>query len=104
MIEFLPSFGGIGIGINIDAKVSKTSLRILTKQGLKFKMSTKVMGVETPADGSIKVNVESFKIPGKKEVLDCDILLVCIGRRTYMQNLGLKGVWHGVSKGVIRWP
>jgi len=50
MVEFLPAVGGAGI----DAEVSKTIQRILTKQGLKFKMATKVITAENNADGSIK--------------------------------------------------
>jgi len=88
MVEFLPAVGGAGI----DAEVSKTIQRILTKQGLKFKMATKVLSAENNADGSIKVNVESVKNPDKKESLDCDVLLVCVGRRPYTDKLGLDSV------------
>jgi len=38
VIEFLNHVGGVGI----DAEVSKTFQRTLQKQGLKFKMGTKV--------------------------------------------------------------
>ena len=61
MVEFLPAVGGAGI----DAEVSKTIQRILTKQGLKFKMATKVMSAENSADGTIKVNVESVSQTGR---------------------------------------
>jgi len=87
MIEFLPSVGGVGI----DAEVSKTIQRILTKQGLKFKMATKVVSAEKNEDGSIKVNVESVKNQ-KQEALECDVLLVCVGRRPYTDKLGLESV------------
>lgn len=40
VVEFLGSIGGAGI----DAEVSKTFQRVLTKQGLKFKLNTKVIG------------------------------------------------------------
>jgi len=90
MVEFLPAVGGMGI----DGEVSKTSQRILTKQGLKFKMSTKVVSADTSSD-VIKVNVESVKNPDKKETLECNVLLVCVGRRPYTENLGLESV--GVS-------
>lgn len=88
MVEFLPAVGGVGI----DAEASKTIQRILTKQGLKFKMGTKVMAAENSPDGSIKVAVESVKNPDKKESLECDVLLVCVGRRPYTDKLGLETV------------
>ena len=61
MVEFLPAVGGAGI----DSEVSKTIQRILTKQGLKFKMATKVITAENNADGSIKVNTESVRWEGE---------------------------------------
>jgi pyruvate/2-oxoglutarate dehydrogenase complex dihydrolipoamide dehydrogenase (E3) component len=41
-------------------EVSKAFQRILTKQGLKFKLDTKVIGAEK-SDGGIRVNVEEAK-------------------------------------------
>ena len=61
-VEFLNSIGGVGI----DAEVAKTFQRILQKQGMKFKLGTKVTGATR--DGSkIKVSVEDAKDPSKKE-------------------------------------
>lgn len=84
-VEFLPSIGGVGI----DGEVSKTFQRILTKQGLKFHLGHKVTGARKEGD-IIKVNVENAKDATKKEELDCDVLLVCVGRRPYTINLGLE--------------
>uniref|UniRef100_A0A915EMB8 dihydrolipoyl dehydrogenase n=1 Tax=Ditylenchus dipsaci TaxID=166011 RepID=A0A915EMB8_9BILA len=41
--------------------------------------------------GTIKVSLEGAK-DGKKQDLDCDVLLVCIGRRPYTAHLGLENV------------
>merc|ERR1712136_669747 len=76
-------------GIGIDVEVAKSFQRILTKQGLKFKLGTKVTGAQK-SDGKIAVSVENVKDPNKKENLDCDVLLVCVGRRPYTDNLGLE--------------
>lgn len=84
-IEFLPSIGGMGI----DAEVSKTLQKIMTKQGLKFRLNTKVMGAQKTG-GIVKVAVEDAKDSSKKEELECDVLLVCVGRRPYTTNLGLE--------------
>ncbi|XP_059475103.1 dihydrolipoyl dehydrogenase, mitochondrial [Neocloeon triangulifer] len=86
-VEFLGSIGGLGI----DAEVSKGFQRILTKQGLKFKLSTKVTGARK-VGGKVLVSVENVKDPEKKEELECDVLLVCVGRRPYTQNLGLEEI------------
>ncbi|XP_072388561.1 dihydrolipoyl dehydrogenase, mitochondrial [Diabrotica undecimpunctata] len=90
-IEFLPSIGGAGI----DAEVAKSLQKILSKQGLKFKLGTKVTGASREG-GVIKVNIEDGKDSSKTEVLDCDVLLVCVGRRPYTEGLGLEEM--GIAK------
>ena len=37
----------------------------------------------------MKVNMESVK-GGKEEEMECDVLLVCVGRKPYTENLGLE--------------
>ncbi|TNN31326.1 Dihydrolipoyl dehydrogenase, mitochondrial [Liparis tanakae] len=86
-VEFLGHVGGMGI----DMEISKNFQRILQKQGLKFKLGTKVMGATRRPDGKIDVAVEAAA-GGKSETLTCDVLLVCIGRRPFTQNLGLESV------------
>ncbi|KAG8195486.1 hypothetical protein JTE90_010790 [Oedothorax gibbosus] len=90
-VEFLSNIGGVGI----DLDTAKNFQRVLTKQGLKFKLDTKVVGASKEGD-KITVDIESAKDPSKKEQLDCDVLLVCVGRRPYTENLGLEEV--GVKK------
>ena len=67
----------------------KTLQRILKKQGIDFKMNTKVTSAERVGSGEIQVATETVK-GGKEEVLTCNALLVCIGRRPYTNNLGLE--------------
>lgn len=81
----MPTIGGIGI----DGEVSKTMQKILTKQGLKFKLGSKVTAASKRGN-EIVVSVEDAKNSNKKEDLVCDVLLVCVGRRPYTQNLGLE--------------
>jgi dihydrolipoamide dehydrogenase len=90
LVEFLGHVGGMGI----DMEISKNFQRILVKQGLKFKLGTKVTAAEKNG-GKVLVNVESAK-GDKKEQLDCDVLLVCVGRRPYIENLGLEEL--GIQK------
>jgi len=86
-VEFLSHIGGVGI----DMEVSKAFQRILTKQGIQFKLDYKVIGADKSGP-SVKVEIESVKNPGTKETLDADTLLVCIGRRPYTAHLGLENV------------
>ena len=67
----------------------KTLQRILKKQGIDFKMNTKVTSATKMSSGEIEVAMEAVK-GGKQETLSCDSLLVCIGRRPYTTNLGLE--------------
>ncbi|XP_068630741.1 dihydrolipoyl dehydrogenase [Battus philenor] len=85
-VEFLDTIGGVGI----DGEVSKTLQKILAKEGMKFKLSTKVMGVKKEGN-VVKVEVEAAK-GGNKETLDCDVVLISIGRRPYTKDLGLDKV------------
>lgn len=84
-VEFMPTIGGVGI----DGEVSQTLQKILTKQGLKFKLNTKVTAAKRTGS-EIVVSVENAKDPSKKEDVPCDVLLVCVGRRPYTNNLGLE--------------
>jgi len=83
-IEFMNSVGGLGI----DAEIAKTTQRILQKQGMKFKLGTKVTSVAKEGT-NIKVTSEVMK-NNKIEEYECDSLLVCVGRRPYTHNLGLE--------------
>nr|WIJ39648.1 dihydrolipoyl dehydrogenase [Dioryctria sylvestrella] len=85
-IEFLGTIGGVGI----DGEVAKTLQKILAKQGMKFKLNTKVMAVKKEG-GKVTVEVEAAK-GGNKETLDCDVVLISIGRRPYTKDLGLNNV------------
>jgi len=63
-VEFLPHIGGQGI----DMEVSKAFQKILTKQGVQFKLEHKVTGADK-SGAQVKVNVESVKNPGTKETV-----------------------------------
>mmetsp|Transcript_59789 Transcript_59789/g.142318 ORF Transcript_59789/g.142318 Transcript_59789/m.142318 type:complete len:494 (+) Transcript_59789:98-1579(+) len=86
VVEFLSTIGGLGI----DGEVAKEMQRLLKKQGMTFKMETKVTSVDK-ADGIVKVGVEAAA-GGGAETLEADVVLVCVGRREYRDNLGLEAV------------
>lgn len=85
-IEFLTSIGGAGI----DQEVSKTFQKVLTKQGFKFLLGTKVISASKTGSG-VTVSVEGVK-DGKKQDLEFDVLLVSVGRRPFTEGLGLENV------------
>ena len=62
-VEYMNAIGGVGI----DSEMAKSFQRILTKQGLKFKLGTKVTGAQKSSNGKVIVSVESAKDPNKKE-------------------------------------
>ncbi len=73
----------------MDSDVSKQFMRSLKKQGLAFKMSSKVTGVSKKGRG-LEVTVEPAEGEAHAETLDADVVLVAIGRRPYTEGLGLK--------------
>ncbi|MGH7002628.1 MAG: dihydrolipoyl dehydrogenase, partial [Alphaproteobacteria bacterium] len=78
----------------MDAEVAKQFQRILEKQGLAFRLGSKVTSAKTGNDG-VTLTVEPAK-GGAAETLTADIVLVAIGRRPYTENLGLEAV--GVAR------
>ncbi|MEC4595267.1 MULTISPECIES: dihydrolipoyl dehydrogenase [Nitrospirillum] len=74
----------------MDGEVSKQSQRILGKQGLTFKLSTKVTSA-VAADTGVTLTVEPAA-GGTAETIEADVVLVAIGRRPYTEGLGLDKV------------
>ena len=80
----------------MDADVSKEFYKILEKQGMKFKMSTKVMGAKV-AGNSVTLDVEPAA-GGKKETIKSEVVLVAIGRKPYTEGLGLENIGVAVNE------
>lgn len=80
-VEFLdhicPSF---------DLDVSKLALKLFTSQGMEFYLSHQVTGAKIGSDG---VSVFAKSLEGVKQ-FQADVVLVCVGRKPYSENLGLK--------------
>ena len=72
----------------MDAEVSKNFGRIMKKQGMTLKLGTKVTSAKAGKSG-VKLTVEAAA-GGKEETLECDAVLVAIGRRAYTDGLGLE--------------
>ena len=71
----------------MEGEVSKQMRRILAKQGIEFKLSSKVTAAKTSKDG-VTLSIEAVS-GGKKETLKAEVVLVAIGRRPYTEGLGL---------------
>ena len=72
----------------MDGEVAKTFERILGKQGMKFRLGTKVTGARTGNDG-VTLTIEPAK-GGAAEELKADVVLLSIGRRAFTAGLGLE--------------
>jgi dihydrolipoamide dehydrogenase len=78
----------------MDNEVARQSQRLLEKQGMVFKLGSKVTGVDS-SGATLKASVEPSK-GGTAETIEADIVLVAIGRVPYTDGLGLDEV--GVKK------
>ena len=95
VVEFLDK-----VGAGMDAEVATAFQRGLTKQGMTFRMGTKVTGATSGKDG-VELTLEPAA-RGAAETLKGDVVLVAIGRRPYTADLGLETVGIETDKrGVI---
>jgi dihydrolipoamide dehydrogenase len=78
----------------MDGEVAKQTQRLLTRQGMAFRLSSKVASVDTKGK-TLKVAVEPAA-GGAAETLEADVVLVAIGRRAYTEGLGLEAA--GVAR------
>jgi len=83
VVEFLDR-----ITPGLDGEVAKQFERILKKQGITFRLGHKVAAVESSSKGA-KVTIEPSQ-GGKAETLNCDVVLVSIGRVPFTEGLGLE--------------
>ncbi len=89
VIEFLER-----IVPGMDGEVAKSFERILTRQGLKFRLNTKVTGARKGNDG-ITLTLEPAR-GGAAETIAADVVLVAVGRRAFTDGLGLDEI--GVAR------
>ena len=82
-IEMLPQIATL-----LDGQIARGLERILAKQGLTFRLQTKVSGAKVSGK-QVQVSLEK---DGKKETMNCDRLLVAVGRRPLTRDLGLEEI------------
>ena len=83
VVEFLD-----GVLPGTDGEVRRQAQRLFEKQGMAFKLSSKVTAID--ASGKrLKATIEPAK-GGAAETIEADVVLVAIGRVAYTDGLGLK--------------
>lgn len=74
----------------MDNEIAKSSERIFAKQGMTFRLGTKVTAVEC-MDSALRVILEPAA-GGTQDAFECDVVLVAIGRVPFTDGLGLEEV------------
>jgi dihydrolipoamide dehydrogenase len=74
----------------MDGEVSKQMQRVLAKQGMKFKLGTKVTSARPEGD-AVTLTLEPAT-GGQPEKMQAAIVLLAIGRRPFTEGLGLEQV------------
>ena len=84
----------------LDSEVSAQFMKILEKQGVKFKLGTKVLDATSTKSG-VTLTIQP-SAGGNEEKLSVDTVLVSVGRRPYTKGLGLEACGVKVdNKGFI---
>ena len=89
VIEFLDY-----ITPGMDREISNEFQKILIKQGIKFKMNSKVVSVNNKGN-LVSINYTDLK-KSKEEIMEVDKVLVSVGRKPYTEGLNLSKI--GVKK------
>ena len=84
VLEALPTFLAA-----VDEQVAKEAQKIFTKQGLKLQLGVKIGDIKTSKKG---VSVAYTDAKGEAQKLDCDKLIVSIGRVPNTNGLNAEGV------------
>ena len=74
----------------MDGEIRKESAKIFKRQGLKFKLSTKVTSAKASKSG-VDLTLEPAA-GGDAEKINTDVVLVAVGRKAYTDSLGLDSV------------
>lgn len=83
VVEYAPSIVPM-----LDKEVASQFMKLQQKQGIEFKLNTKVLSAEVKS-GKVNLTIEEG---GKSSVITSDVVLMSVGRKAYTQNLGLEAV------------
>jgi dihydrolipoamide dehydrogenase len=88
VVEFLD-----GVLPGMDGEIRRQGQRLFEKQGMVFKLSSKVTSVDTSGK-RLKATIEpanaKSNLGGTAEIIEADVVLVSTGRVPYTEGLGLK--------------
>ena len=84
VVEFLDH-----ITPGMDKEISSEFMKILKKQGIKFNMQNKVEKIKKNKSG---LTVSTVDKEGNKNDLDCDVVLISVGRKANTEGLNLETV------------
>ena len=73
---------------SLDSEISRNFQRTLEKQGIKFRLATKVISVQVAGDDQAKILVEP-SAGGEQELITANVVLVAVGRKPNTAGLGL---------------
>ena len=90
VIEFLDH-----ITPGMDREISNEFMKILVKQGVSFKLKTKVEKITKLSHGA---SIEVSGPDGKKDKIEADIVLISVGRKPYTKNLNLDKIGVELDK------
>jgi len=83
----------------MDLEVAKQFQRILGKQGMTFKLSSKVTAIDTSGK-TLKASVEPAA-GGPAETIEADVALIAVGRVPYTEGLGLAEAGVAMERGRV---
>jgi len=91
------------IAAGADGEVAAEFQKILTKQGLKFTLNSKVTSATVKENGSGAAVIIEDATGGNVRKMEYDVVLVAVGRRAYTDGLGLKEIGVKINeRGVIQ--
>ena len=82
-----------------DRDVGKNFQRMLKKQGMDFRLSAKVTGIDKTGK-ELKISIEAAA-GGTPEMMEADVALIAIGRKAYTDELGLELAGVATDRGQI---
>ena len=91
VIEFLPR-----ILPGMDTEVADKFMKILQKQGLKFKLSHSLESVKK-VDGKVMLSIKDTDTNSLKQI-DADVVLIAVGRKPNTSGLGLEELGLATDK------
>jgi dihydrolipoamide dehydrogenase len=84
----------------MDSELSSALQKSLVKQGMEFKLSTKVLGIKKQGKNSVvEIELNGKNKNGEhRQELTADVVLIATGRKPFTQGLGLEKIGVALNK------